>query len=322
MGSGLTSTRLYNAGAPQAQLEQSVALWQQLGDPQRLAWSLWALGRLLVYRGASERACAFYAQHEAYLRVSHNRLLLVGALSYWGRALTDVRPADPAAKARLDEALALGRSLEDPHGLYLCYMNLGHWALAQGDYAAANGYYLDSLAWRRQLGTRWLIALGLQDVAHVMCLQENWGQAEPFYMEALALVRALGDQRSQVNITQALGDVALHLGDVERAKTLLADSLASFTASGDTLGIVVSLRGFADLEAMQSRIEVAVRLLGFVEAWLQARQMRLVLFEKATYDRSVADARARLAVPDFDAAWEDGRSLTLEAVTTLVLADQ
>ena len=162
MGSGLTSTRLYNAGAPQAQLEQSVALWQQLGDPQRLAWSLWALGRLLVYRGASERACAFYAEHEAFLRASHNRLLLVGALSYWGRALTDVRREDPAAKARLDEALALGRSLQDPHALYLCYMNLGHWALAQGDYPTANRYYLDSLTWRRQLGTRWLIALGLR----------------------------------------------------------------------------------------------------------------------------------------------------------------
>ena len=64
----------------------------------------------------------------------------------------------------------------------------------------------------------------------MLCLQENYRQAEPFYLEALALVRALGDERSQANITQALGDVALHVGDVARAQSLLADSLASFTA--------------------------------------------------------------------------------------------
>jgi predicted ATPase/class 3 adenylate cyclase len=319
MGSGLVSTRQYYSDEAQSPLEQSVNLWQQLGEPQRLAWSLWALARLLVYRGESARACAIYAEHESLFRASGNRLLLVGALSYWGRALTDVRRDDPAAKARLDEALALGRTLQDPHGLYVCYMNLGHWALAQGDYATARRHYLESLAWRRQLGTRWLIALGLREVAHVMCLQDDYRQAEPVYAEALALARALGDQRSEASIAQALGDVALHLGDLVRATTLLTDSLSCFRNWADSLGIAIGLRGFADLQQVKDEPEEAARLLGFVEAWLQSNQFNLVLFERAKYERSVAAARAQLSASDFIAAWEAGRKLTLEQAVALAL---
>ena len=99
MGSGLVSSRMYYAGEAQSPLEWSASLWQQLGNPLRQAWSLWALARLLVYRGESARACAIYAEHEQRFRESRNALLLSGALSYWGRALTDVRRDDPYAAA-------------------------------------------------------------------------------------------------------------------------------------------------------------------------------------------------------------------------------
>ncbi|MCA1554062.1 MAG: tetratricopeptide repeat protein, partial [Chloroflexi bacterium] len=321
MGSGLVSTRLYYDGEAQSPLERSVSLWRQLGDKMRLAWSLWALARLLVYRGESARACALYAEHEPLFRASGKGLLLVGALSYWGRALTDVRRDDPAAKARLDEALSLGRIGQDPHGLYICSMNLGHWALAHGDYTTARRHYLESLVWRRQLGTRWLIALGLRDVAHVMCLQNDHQQAEPVYAEALALARALGDQRSEASIAQALGDVALHLGDIERAKALLTDSLTSFYRWSDALGIANGLRGFADLSQVQSQYGRAAQVLGFVEAWLQSNHMNFVLFERARYERSEADARSQLSASDFAVAWEAGRLMTVEEMIALMLGD-
>lgn len=322
MGAGLVSARLYYEGEAQSPLERSVSVWQQLGDPQRLAWSLWALARLLVYRGESARACALYTAHEPLLRAADNKLLLVGALSYWGRALTDIRRDDPAAKARLDEALALGRTLQDPHGLYVCYMNLGHWALAQGDYSTARRHYLESLAWRRQLGTRWLIALGLRDVAHVMCLQEDYQLAEPVYAEALELARALGDQRNQASFAQALGDVALHLGDLARAQTLLTNSLLSFRNWADALGITQCLLAFADLRQVQGHSEQAARLLGFVEAWLQSNQLKFMLFERAKYERSIAGARSQLSASDFSAAWETGQRMTLEEVITNALNDE
>ena len=312
MGSGLVSTRLYYAGEAQSPLERSVALWQQLGEPRRLAWSLWALARMLVYRGQSARASALYAEHEALFRACGNGMLLTGALSYWGRALTELRHDDPAAKARLDEALAIGRTLQDPHGLYVCYMNLGHWALAQGDYGAARRHYMDSLLWRRRLGTRWLIALGLREVAHVLCLEDDYREAERVYTEALGLVRALGDQRGAASIEQALADVAQHLGDAARAHSLLTDTLARFCSWGDALCMANGLRVFADLRQDEGSSDGAARLLGFVNGWLQANRLRLVLFDRVQYERSVTRARTQLSAAEFDGAWEAGGRMTLD----------
>jgi tetratricopeptide (TPR) repeat protein len=319
MGSGLVSSRMYYAGEAQSPLEWSASLWQQLGNPLRQAWSLWALARLLVYRGESARACAIYAEHEQRFRESRNALLLSGALSYWGRALTDVRRDDPAAKQRLDEALALGRSQSDPHALYVCYMNLGHWALAQGDLAGARKCHTESLAWRRRLGTRWLIALGLREVAHVMCLQDDYAAAEPVYLEALALARALGDQRNQAVFTQAAGDVALHLGDAARARTLLAEALSSFRAWGDPLGIANGLRTIADLRLAENRTEEACRLLAFIEVWLETNRLRLVLYERTRLERSTAGARAALPAQTYRDEWAAGRQLTPDQVFALAL---
>ena len=321
MGSGLVSTRLYDAGEGESPLEQSVSMWRQLGEPQRLAWSLWALARFLVYRGESARACAIYTEHESLFRAWGNGLLLVGALSYWGRALMNLQRDDPAAKARLDEALSLGLSPREPHSLYVCYMNLGHWALAQGDYALARRHYEESLTWRRQLGTRWLIGLGLREVAQVMCLQGDYRQAEPVYAEALALAHAVGDQRSEASITQALGDVALHLGDLERTRALLREGLSRFREWEDALGMANSLREFAELQQVQGQSERAARLLGFVEAWLESNQLNLVLFERTKYERSVAALRAQISESDFNAAWDAGRQLTLEQAATLALGN-
>ena len=92
-------------------------------------------------------------------------------------------------------------------------MNLGHWALARDDFVTARRHYLESLAWRRQLGTRWIIAIGLREVGHVMCLENNYAQAEPVYTEALALARALGDQRNEASIARLIGAVLLEQND-------------------------------------------------------------------------------------------------------------
>src|SRR5205807_102301 len=142
---------------------------------------------------------------------------------------------------------------------------------------------------------------------------------EPVYSEALALAHAVGDQRSEASITQALGDVALHQGDVERAKALLTASLSRFREWEDALGMANGLREFADLQQVQGHSERAARLLAFVEASLESNQLNLVLFERTKFEWSVAAVREQLSASDFSAAWEAGQLLTLEQAITLAL---
>jgi tetratricopeptide (TPR) repeat protein len=215
-GSGTVLTFLGYLDEARAPLEHSIALWQQLGDQQRVAWSLYRLTYWLMQCGDSARACAIYKEHESLFRATGNRLLLVLVLSWWARALVDLRRDELAAKALLDEALSLGYIEPDPRSLFACYQSLGIWALARGDYATACYYQLESLHWRRRWGTRWVILIGLQDVAHVMCLQGDYQQAKAHYAEALALAHVIGDQHSETSIARQLAAAAARLGDAEQ----------------------------------------------------------------------------------------------------------
>lgn len=135
------------------------------------------------------------------------------------------------------------------------------------------------------------------------------------------MARALGDQRIEASIAQALGQVAIHRGDIGRATTLLAESLSSFRKWADALGIARCLMGFADLRQVQGQIEQAAHVLGFVEPWLQSNQLQLVFFDRSHYERSVTAARAQLDKATFNAVWEAGSKMTMEQAVAYALED-
>ncbi len=311
--SGCVSLNLEHLDEAQVSLELSINFWQQLGEQQRLASSLAWLAYLFLQRGESEYACAIYSEHESLFRTSSGTgPALAWILSCWGAASAAVCQNDPAAKAHLDEALSLAHTLQDPLLILLAYSSLGDWAVLQGDYENALRYFQEALVWRRQLGTQWIIAAGLRQVANVMSLRGDYPQAEPLYTEALSMARTSGDQHSEAFIAQALGEVASHRGDFKQATLLLTESLSSFRKWADALGIARCLIRFADLWQMQGQIEQAAHILGFIEPWLESNQLQLVIFDETHYKHSLAATRAQLDETTFNAVWETGNKMTVE----------
>lgn len=321
LSSGCVSVNLEHLDEAQVSLESSVVSWKRLGDPKWFAWSLAWLAYLLLQRGEGERALAIYAENESVFRGSSGASL-AWTLSCWGTASAAVRRDDPTAKALLDEALSLALDLQDPLYILLAYSSLGDWAVMQGDYPTARRNFLEALVWRRQLGTRWIIAAGLRQVANLMCLEGDYLQAEPLYREALALSRALGDQHSEASIAQALGEVAIQRSNIEQGMSLLAESLSSFRKWRDPLGIARCLIGFACLLQSLKDAGGAAHLLGFVEAWLESNQLKLVIFDHTNYARGVAAARAQLDKAAFTNAWKEGRVMTLEQAVKYLLTER
>jgi predicted ATPase/class 3 adenylate cyclase len=319
LNSGIVSLNLEYLDEAQVSFEQSVVFWQKLGVQKWLAASLAWFAYFLIQRGDHAQAYDLFTKHELLFRASADSVMLGWVLSNWGLVNATIRRDDPSAKALLDEALSLGQNLQDPFSILLSYSSLGDWAILQDDYATARRYFLEALKWRRQLGTRWIIAAGLRQVANLMCLQGDYQQAEPLYIEALAMARALGDQRNEASVALSLGEVTIHLGELERATTLLAESLASFRKWDDSLGIARCVIMFADLRRSQGEIMQAARLLGFVEVWLESNQLQFVFFDHTNYARGVAAARAQLDEATFTAAWEEGRATTIEQAIELVL---
>ena len=136
------------------------------------------------------------------------------------------------------------------------------------------------------------------------------------------MARAFGDKRSEANIAQELGEVAVLGGDIEQAKILLTESLSSFRKWADTLGIARCLIGFVKVQQSQKDMERATHLLGFVDAWLESSQLQLVFFDHTNYVRSVTAARAQLDETAFKTAWAKGGAMTLDQAIELAMIDE
>jgi tetratricopeptide (TPR) repeat protein len=91
----------------------------------------------------------------------------------------------PAARALLEESLAIHRELGDLFGVAFLRNTLGDVALNQGDYPAARALHEESLAIFREIGERWGIPYSLEGLAAVgASLRDSlraariWGAAE------------------------------------------------------------------------------------------------------------------------------------------------
>jgi predicted ATPase/class 3 adenylate cyclase len=78
---------------------------------------------------------------------------------------------------------------------------------------------------------------------------------------ALALRRELGDERGIARALNSLGVVARSLGDLERAETLLEESIERARASSDQRGIAMSLNNLGIVASDRGRHDVAVDLM-------------------------------------------------------------
>jgi hypothetical protein len=93
--------------------------------------------------------------------------------------------------------------------------------------------------------------------------------------------------------------------------------------AGSKAAIATSLAGFAGLAVAQGQLIRGVRLFGAVQAILQALAWRLPPADDEVYERYMASARTQLSEEAFNAAWDEGRALTMEqAIDYALIASQ
>ncbi len=90
--------------------------------------------------------------------------------------------------------------------------------------------------------------------------------------------------------------------------------------AGGKATIAASLSGFAGLALAQGQFIRAVRLFGAAQASLESLAWRLPPADDDAYQRNLASARAQLSGAVFNAAWDEGRALSLEQATDYALS--
>ncbi len=320
----------------------------------RLACSLWRFwfvrGYLLEGRSWLENALEPGAEAADVLRAK--ALHALGTLT-WN--LGDYA----AARGYYEACLTLRRLVKDEQGQASTLGNLGVVALHQGDYARAQSLFEESLALCQKLGDQRGTANALLNLGNIAADQEDHARAQTLYAQSLPLFRTLGDRQGIANLLSNLGASAREQGDLARARLLFEESLTTlqelgarqgiaitlgnlgsvatdqkdfasaqsfhqqslnlFRDLGDRHGITYALQAFATLFAAQGLMIQAVRLFGAVESLRMEIGAPLPPSEQKASARILDRVRSTLDTQLFEAAWTEGRTLTLDQAITRAL---
>jgi predicted ATPase/class 3 adenylate cyclase len=152
-----------------------------------------------------------------------------------------------AAEESFKQSLRILEGLEDRRGIARSLGNLGILAREKGDLDAAARFNEQSLAIQRELGNRWGIAAALCNLGLVAHDRTDHAAARAFFEECIPIFREVGDQRGIAGCLSNLGEVAIAQGDYSSAKGYCAEGLATFRALGDRRGIAIALTSLGQI---------------------------------------------------------------------------
>jgi predicted ATPase/class 3 adenylate cyclase/DNA-binding CsgD family transcriptional regulator len=252
--------------------EESLALSKEVGDLENIAWSPFSLAWLASEQGEDAKARVLYEESLAMHRELGNGVGIATALLHLARDSFENQSDPVKARSLLEEGLTLFREVGDKQGIADSFYFLGQLVLSQGDASTACSLGEESLVLSREMGDREGIAGSLLLLAKGTAFQGDHTAARALYEESLAITRTLGAK----------------------------------------LDITSGLEGLASVVAVQGEPIWAARLWGAAEALREAINIPLPPFERASYERSVAAASAKLGEQALAVAWAEGRTMSPE----------
>jgi predicted ATPase/DNA-binding CsgD family transcriptional regulator len=242
-----------------------------------------------------------------------------------------------AAKALVEESLALYRELGDKEGIASALTNLGYVAvLSQRDLASVPSLLEEAMALRPELRDRRTVARLLVFAGLVMASQFVEGQRAALHRESLvaqyralheeslALFREIRDTRGITICLTNLGLAELVLGNHDRATTLLREDLRLSRKLDDKPITQQAFFGLAGVAASQGQLVRATRLWAVSDAVREAFSMQLTALTRSAtdYEGRLGAVRAELSEEAFERAWAEGRTMTLEQAVEYALSEE
>jgi predicted ATPase/DNA-binding winged helix-turn-helix (wHTH) protein len=202
-------------------LEQSLSLYEELGDQSGIAASLNALAVSARDRGDYPTAQSSFERSLACWRMLSDRLAIARCLHNLA-SVVKIRGDYARARWALCEATGIFEELGDRSGAAWSISQQGDIAREQGDVHAARGLYQRALSAFREAGDPWGSARSLTDLGYIDCEQGDLLAAHAAYREALEIFAGLGHRRGMARALEGCACLALARRHPARALTLAA----------------------------------------------------------------------------------------------------
>jgi predicted ATPase/DNA-binding SARP family transcriptional activator len=198
-------------------------------------------------------------------------------------------------------------------------MDRGSFALNRGEFGEARHHLLTSLASFEEFGMKGYAFQALRDLGHAARGLHEYNQAETYYGNCARLAPEIGFTQSLAIVERARGFVALHLGDLQHARTFFKEAwqIAREKSMLDTR--ILCLAGFAALYAACGEPAAAARFFGAACALMEANRVQASLVDQLEISHFLELCRAQCEQAVFDQAWAAGRAMTLEQAEACAL---
>ena len=202
-----------------SRMEESAALYREVGDEESAAMCLAQLGWLLLARGDVGAATALSEESLATARSSRNHRIAYVALATLGDVAAQSGDYERAGELHA-ESLALRRKLGDRRTIANALLNLGRVELLRGRTERALSETEEGLALAREVGDTWSISVGLANLGLVALADGEHERARAMLTQALETSWRRGDKRLGAECLQALAAVAAAEGHTAAAARL------------------------------------------------------------------------------------------------------
>jgi predicted ATPase/DNA-binding XRE family transcriptional regulator len=290
-------------------VEESVAIWREVGDRYGLAFSLGQLAVAhsdpSVVRDSFAESRAIFADLGEIESIALS-LFQEGYVRY--REFGDVVPAT----ALIEEARRLFRAQNDRLNLGTCAYLLGEIAFYRGAAERARSLFEESLPLVREAGDKRQTALALAYLGRIADQLGDTDGALALLEESQAIRHERGDAGS---ISEGLAIQAMILmrhGRLKRAAALLAECLELERSRNSRSGIARILEGLAVIANAQGNPRRAASIFGAAQALREVSGDAVTPTWRALYDGTVAGVRSALGDDTFAKVWEVGRALSLD----------
>jgi predicted ATPase len=285
-----------------ARLEESLALFQALGDRGGIADVLNEQGSIAYLFGDYPQAAHLYEEALALYRELGDRPGIAWVLHCLGDNARE--QADTArATALLEESLALYRDQGFVVSVAGALNGLGDVVSRQGEYARAMALYWEALALTQDVGEGWEIVWPLRNLGWLALVVGDDGHVRALLEACVDWYRDKAALSGLANILHILGALVHAQGDAAQASALVRESLTLQQYIFPAYDILLAVAWLAAGERQPTR---AARLLGV------SASMPGFGAAQAAYDHLVKAVRAQLDEASFAAAWAAGQALTLE----------
>ena len=177
--------------------------------------------------------------------------------------------------------------------------------------------YEKEIALLEQAGLPQDVKYVLQALGEVEMRAGGLDRAERLLQESISRGRSERDPRLVAKALHSLGDVHLRSGRLREAERAYAESLRTGRPFRDPRYAVYSLAGIAAVASLDGNVPRAGRLWGAVEGIEEREQVRVADGDRLHYELHIAGARP---LPEFADGFEVGKAWSFDEALDFVVA--